>query len=60
MSGCAALSAVAQVIDQLDETTIRKMVLPKTKQIFENNCGVKTISNTITKTALREGRVEIL
>jgi len=32
---------VAQVIDHLDETTIRKMVLPKTKQIFENNCGVK-------------------
>ncbi|XP_054169221.1 SCY1-like protein 2 [Oppia nitens] len=38
---CAALSAVAQVIDHLDDNTIRKMVLPKTKQIFENNCGVK-------------------
>ncbi|XP_067120668.1 SCY1-like protein 2 isoform X3 [Centruroides vittatus] len=38
---CAALHAVAQIADYLEETAVRKMVLPRTKQVFENNSGVK-------------------
>ncbi|XP_022244432.1 SCY1-like protein 2 [Limulus polyphemus] len=45
---CAALHAVAQVADHLDEGPIRRMILPKTKQVFENNFGVKVQANALT------------
>lgn len=38
---CAALHAVAQTADYLEENAVRKMVLPRTKQVFENNNGIK-------------------
>ncbi|XP_076372839.1 SCY1-like protein 2 [Tachypleus tridentatus] len=45
---CAALHAVAQVADHLDEGPIRKMILPRTKQVFDNNSGVKVQANALT------------
>ncbi|XP_076331085.1 SCY1-like protein 2 [Tachypleus tridentatus] len=45
---CAALHAVAEVADHLDEAAVRKLILPKTKQIFENNSGVKVQANALT------------
>lgn len=39
----AALHAVMIVIDGLDEETIRKTVIPKTKQVFESNPSVQVI-----------------
>ncbi|XP_022236078.1 uncharacterized protein LOC111083710, partial [Limulus polyphemus] len=38
---CAALHAVVEVADHLDEAAVRKIILPKTKQAFEHNSGVK-------------------
>lgn len=38
---CAALQAVTQISDILEEQAVRKMVLPRTKQVFDNNSGVK-------------------
>ncbi|XP_046394764.1 SCY1-like protein 2 isoform X2 [Ischnura elegans] len=35
----AALLAVTNVHEYLDETSIRRMVLPKTKQVYERNSG---------------------
>lgn len=35
------MSALSQVIDHLDEATIRKMILPKTKQLFDINADTK-------------------
>lgn len=35
------MSALAQVIDHLDEDTIRKMILPKTKQLFDIDTKVR-------------------
>ena len=35
------MSALSQVIDHLDEATIRKMILPKTKQLFDTNADTK-------------------
>lgn len=35
------MSALAQVIDHLDEATIRKMILPKTKQLFDIDTKVR-------------------
>ncbi|KAF8790362.1 SCY1-like protein 2 isoform X2 [Argiope bruennichi] len=37
----AALQAVTQIADILEEQAVRKMVLPRTKQVFDNNLGVK-------------------
>ncbi|XP_035225576.1 SCY1-like protein 2, partial [Stegodyphus dumicola] len=45
---CAALHAVAQTADFLEETAVRKMVLPRTKQVFENNNGIKVQANALT------------
>nr|XP_042902354.1 uncharacterized protein LOC107453616 [Parasteatoda tepidariorum] len=45
---CAALHAVAQTADFLEETAVRKMVLPRTKQVFENNTGIKVQANALT------------
>ncbi|KAG8195910.1 hypothetical protein JTE90_001145 [Oedothorax gibbosus] len=44
---CAALHAVAQTADYLEDTAVRKMVLPRTKQVFENNNGIKVQSNAL-------------
>lgn len=35
------MSALSQVIDHLDEGTIRKLILPKTKQLFDINADTK-------------------
>ena len=37
----AALHAVVVVIDALDEDTIRRTIIPKTKQVFESNENVQ-------------------
>lgn len=39
------MSALSQVIDHLDEATIRKMILPKTKQLFDINADTKVDTN---------------
>lgn len=38
------MSALSQVIDHLDESTIRTMILPKTKQLFDINADTKVCS----------------
>lgn len=44
----AALVAVANVYEALDETSIRKMVLPKIKIVFEKNQGdLKIVVNVL-------------
>ncbi|KAI2801048.1 hypothetical protein BLOT_011622, partial [Blomia tropicalis] len=43
----AAMSALSHVIDHLDETTIRKMILPKTKQLFDVNADTKIQINIL-------------
>nr|XP_046909925.1 SCY1-like protein 2 isoform X2 [Dermatophagoides farinae] len=43
----AAMSALSQVIDHLDEVTIRRMILPKTKQLFDINADVKIQINIL-------------
>lgn len=45
---CAAMHAIAQIADYLEESAVRKMVLPRTKQVFENNSGVKVQANALT------------
>ncbi|EEC12565.1 protein kinase domain-containing protein ppk32, putative [Ixodes scapularis] len=45
---CAAMHAIAQIADYLEESAVRKMVLPRTKQVFENNTGVKVRANALT------------
>lgn len=35
------MSALSQVIDHLDEATIRQTILPKTKQFFDVNADSK-------------------
>ncbi|KAM7294094.1 SCY1-like protein 2 [Ixodes scapularis] len=45
---CAAMHAIAQIADYLEESAVRKMVLPRTKQVFENNTGVKVQANALT------------
>lgn len=37
----AAFHAIVQVIDFLDEATIKTTIIPKTKQVFESNSGVQ-------------------
>ncbi|XP_022258861.1 SCY1-like protein 2 isoform X1 [Limulus polyphemus] len=37
----AALYALAQVAGYLDENAVRKMILPRTKQVFDNHTGTK-------------------
>lgn len=44
----AAFHAIVQVIDFLDEATIKKTIIPKTKQVFEINSGVQAQANTLT------------
>ncbi|UXI17099.1 putative palmitoyltransferase [Sarcoptes scabiei] len=43
----AAMSALSQVIDHLDEDTVRRMVLPKTKQLFGTNADAKIQINIL-------------
>ncbi|CAM1318602.1 Uncharacterised protein g6973 [Pycnogonum litorale] len=38
---CAALHAVSSISEHLEENAVRKMVLPRTKHVFENNSGIK-------------------
>ncbi|KAL1470738.1 hypothetical protein MTO96_024005 [Rhipicephalus appendiculatus] len=45
---CAAMHAIAQIADYLEESAVRKMVLPRTKQAFENNSGIKVQANALT------------
>ncbi|XP_076315825.1 SCY1-like protein 2 [Tachypleus tridentatus] len=45
---CAALHAVTEVADHLDEAAVRKMILPRTKQAFEQNSDVKVQANALT------------
>ncbi|XP_070396311.1 SCY1-like protein 2 isoform X4 [Dermacentor albipictus] len=44
---CAAMHAIAQIADYLEESAVRKMVLPRTKQVFENNSGIKVQANAL-------------
>ncbi|XP_023311083.1 SCY1-like protein 2 [Anoplophora glabripennis] len=45
----AALVAVTNVSEYLDETAIRRMILPKTKVIYEKNQGdLKLVSNVLS------------
>ncbi|GBL74281.1 SCY1-like protein 2 [Araneus ventricosus] len=53
---CAALQAVTQISDILEEQAVRKMVLPRTKQVFDNNSGVKTARRRDFKYYLKAGR----
>nr|XP_027196379.1 SCY1-like protein 2 [Dermatophagoides pteronyssinus] len=43
----AAMSALSQVIDHLDDITIRRMILPKTKQLFDINADPKIQINIL-------------
>nr|CAD7414327.1 unnamed protein product [Timema cristinae] len=45
----AALVAVTNVSEYLDETAIRRMVLPKTKAVYEKNSGdIKIVGNVLS------------
>lgn len=45
----AALVAVTNVSEYLDETAIRRMILPKTKAIYEKNqSDLKIVSNVLS------------
>ncbi|KAJ8976483.1 hypothetical protein NQ317_013704 [Molorchus minor] len=45
----AALVAVTNVSEYLDETAIRRMILPKTKVIYEKNqTDIKLVSNVLS------------
>ncbi|XP_073976277.1 SCY1-like protein bma isoform X3 [Rhodnius prolixus] len=60
----AALVAVTNVSEYLDETAIRKMVLPKMKAVYEKNSGdLKLVSNVLScveKTLERLDRAQII
>lgn len=38
---CASIRAAAHVAEFLDENAVRKMVLPRTRSVFETNSGQK-------------------
>lgn len=45
----AALVAVTNVAEYLDEASIRKMIMPKTKQVYEKNSGdIKIVLNVLS------------
>ncbi|XP_059477064.1 SCY1-like protein 2 isoform X2 [Neocloeon triangulifer] len=45
----AALVAVTNVAEYLDESAIRKMIMPKTKLVYEKNSGdIKTVLNVLS------------
>jgi len=45
----AALVAVTNVAEYLDETSIRKMIIPKTKLVYEKNNGdIKIVLNVLS------------
>lgn len=60
----AALVAVTNVSEYLDETSIRRMVLPKIKAVYEKNAGdLKIVSNILScieKTLDRLERPQII
>lgn len=60
----AALVAVTNVSEYLDETSIRRMVLPKIKTVYEKNAGdlkiVANILSCIEKTLDRLERPQII
>jgi len=60
----AALIAVTNVAEYLDETAIRRMVLPKTKLVYEKNTGdLKIILNVLAcveKTLDRLDKAQII
>ncbi|XP_022253725.1 SCY1-like protein 2 [Limulus polyphemus] len=43
----AALYALAQVADFLEENAVRKMILPRTKQVFDSHSGTKVQANAL-------------
>ncbi|XP_076329759.1 SCY1-like protein 2 [Tachypleus tridentatus] len=43
----AALHALAQVADFLEENAVRKMILPRTKQVFDSHSGTKVQANAL-------------
>ncbi|XP_022248473.1 SCY1-like protein 2 [Limulus polyphemus] len=43
----AAHHALAQVADYLEENAVRKMVLPRAKQVFDNHSGTKMQANAL-------------
>src|SRR5690349_14095597 len=60
----AAMSALAHVIDHLDESTIRKLILPKTKQLFDINADTKVsqmaaVAATLTHSHLYAPQIQI-
>lgn len=42
---CSTLKAVAQVIDVLDEFTLRKVILPKLRFVLENDYDIEVCTN---------------
>jgi hypothetical protein len=60
----AALVAVTNVAEYLDETSIRRMVLPKTKVVYEKNTGdLKIVLNVLAcveKTLDRLDKAQII
>ncbi|XP_022686618.1 SCY1-like protein 2 [Varroa jacobsoni] len=45
---CASIRAAAHVAEFLDENAVRKMVLPRTRSVFETNSGQKVQANALT------------
>lgn len=46
---CASIRAAAHVAEYLDENAVRKMVLPRTRSVFETNSGQKvSFQNSFT------------
>jgi hypothetical protein len=60
----AALVAVTNVAEYLDETAIRRMVLPKTKAVYEKNTGdlkiVLNVLSCVEKTLDRLDKAQII
>ena len=60
----AALIAVTNVAEHLDETSIRRMVLPKTKAVYERNTGdlkiVLNVLSCVEKTLDRLDKAQII
>ncbi|XP_067126202.1 SCY1-like protein 2 isoform X1 [Centruroides vittatus] len=44
----AALQAVSNIADSLEESAVKKMVLPRTKQVFDSDSGVKMQAIALT------------
>ena len=60
----AALIAVTNVAEYLDETAVRRMVLPKTKVVYEKNAGdlriVLNVLSCVEKTLDRLDKAQII